>query len=112
MRASAYRVLECKNNDLSELETKGDACWFIAQIIGLRSGWCLKRPSVLLQKHPTIYETLKRIGNAEQRKLDTWSISLTSGDSHLLPCKALLQLDIAGSALYIHTCRSQKPGRH
>ncbi len=34
---------------------------------------------MLLQKHPTIYETLKRIGHAEQRKLDTWSISLTSG---------------------------------
>ena len=35
---------------------------------------------MLLQKHPTIYETLKRIGDAEQRKLDTWSISLTSGE--------------------------------
>ena len=41
---------------------------------------CLNRLSVLPQKHPTIYETLKRIGDAEQRKLDTWSISLTSGE--------------------------------
>lgn len=32
-----------------------------------------------MQKHITIYETLKRIGDAEQRKLDTWSISFTSG---------------------------------
>lgn len=33
-----------------------------------------------LQKHITIYETLKRIGDAEQRNLDTWAISLTSGE--------------------------------
>ena len=35
---------------------------------------------VSMQKHITIYETLKRIGDAEQRRLDTWSISLTSGE--------------------------------
>ena len=42
------------------------------------------------QKHITIYETLKRIGDAEQRNVDTWSISLTSGAplaSHLLTCR-------------------------
>jgi hypothetical protein len=32
-----------------------------------------------MQRHITIYETLKRIGDAEPRRLDTWSISLTSG---------------------------------
>ncbi len=30
------------------------------------------------QRHITIYETLKRIGDAEQRRVDTWAISLTS----------------------------------
>ena len=48
--------------------------------LGCRGGQHVKRLHVLLQKHPTIYETLKRIGDAEQRKLDTWRISLTSGD--------------------------------
>lgn len=31
-----------------------------------------------LQRHITIYETLKRIGDAEQRRVDTWAIALTS----------------------------------
>ena len=30
------------------------------------------------QKHMTIYETLKRIGDAEPRRIDTWAISLTA----------------------------------
>lgn len=31
------------------------------------------------QRHITIYETLKRIGDAESRALDVWSVSLTGG---------------------------------
>ena len=62
-------------------KTRLDGCLLVHNTAHrLRSGWSLSRPSVLLQKHLTIYETLKRIGDAEQRKLDTWSISLTSGD--------------------------------
>jgi len=31
------------------------------------------------QRHITIYETLKRIGDAETRALDVWSVSITCG---------------------------------
>ena len=55
---------------------------------------------MLLQKHITIYETLKRIGDAEQRKLDTWSISLTSG-------KCTYSREICTSTL--PSCKSRLP---
>ena len=38
-----------------------------------------------MQRHITIYETLKRIGDAESRALDVWSVSLTCGAKALLP---------------------------
>ena len=38
-----------------------------------------------MQRHITIYETLKRIGDAESRALDVWSVSLTCGANALLP---------------------------
>ena len=47
---------------------------------------------VAVQKHITIYETLKRIGDAEQRRLDTWSISLTSGEWDLSCASCIVQL--------------------
>ena len=34
-----------------------------------------------LQRHVTIYETLKRIGDAEARNLDAWHVALSSGAS-------------------------------
>ena len=53
-----------------------------------------------MQKHITIYETLKRIGDAEQRKLDTWSISFTSGGGLLVqPNPIALQAKLILSAL-------------
>ena len=38
-----------------------------------------------MQRHITIYETLKRIGDAESRALDVWSVSLTCGAKAPLP---------------------------
>ena len=46
---------------------------------------------MVAQKHITIYETLKRIGDAEQRRLDTWSISLTSGEQKFNFLAAILK---------------------
>ncbi|CAK0764782.1 hypothetical protein CVIRNUC_003193 [Coccomyxa viridis] len=47
--------------------------------LSLSFGWGNTFLKTWINKHITIYETLKRIGDAEQRRLDTWSISLTSG---------------------------------
>ena len=45
-----------------------------------------KLPACLgAQRHITIYETLKRIGDAESRALDVWSVSLTGGPGHAIP---------------------------
>ncbi|CAL5219909.1 g1838 [Coccomyxa viridis] len=51
--------------------------------LSLSFGWGNTFLKSWINKHITIYETLKRIGDAEQRKLDTWSISLTSGQGNV-----------------------------
>ncbi|CAL8467982.1 g7520 [Coccomyxa elongata] len=51
--------------------------------LSLSFGWGNTFLQSWIDKHITIYETLKRIGDAEQRTLDTWSISLTSGQSNV-----------------------------
>ncbi len=33
----------------------------------------------MLQKHNTVYETLKRVADGEPRELDAWQISLSAG---------------------------------
>ena len=43
----------------------------------LTGAWCL------LQKHNTVYETLKRVADSEPRELDAWQISLSAGISRL-----------------------------
>lgn len=45
-----------------------------------------------LQKHNTVYETLKRVADSEPRDLDAWQISLSAGASPLALCPCILAL--------------------
>ncbi|KAK9835245.1 hypothetical protein WJX81_008484 [Elliptochloris bilobata] len=47
--------------------------------LSLSFGWGNTFQQAWIDRHITIYETLKRIGDAETRALDVWSVSITCG---------------------------------
>ena len=70
------------------------------------SGVLIVCASMGAQRHITIYETLKRIGDAESLALDVWSVSLTGGLGHSAACAAA---DATFSPV-LHTLREKMPG--